>query len=266
MITVAVTTFNRTDIVGRAVQSALRFAIAVEGRVVLVDDGSIDGTAAMVARDFRDVLQNGTLTYIQHPTNLGVTAAKNSAFAQAVPGWVLFLDSDDQLLPEAAERVAGLLLKHDDKALVFFRCVDETGAFVGTGFDTPQWLSLRRYCLHSSYGEALIAINKAVAPDGPFDADLRGYEGIGCARLIKHHGPALLATVIARCYNRSRSDRLSSAHNMLKRAHYLARGHLRYVSLCGHEMGLGMRLILRIKAFLYFSAGVLARVLWFRNA
>lgn len=267
MITVVLTTFNRSDIVGRAVRSALNFAAAVGGKVVLVDDGSTDGTASMIAREFHDVLKDGTLTYVENETNLGVTAAKNKAFAQAAPGWILFLDSDDELIPQAAGEVQKVLLEHhDEEALVFFRCIDETGAFVGTRFDAPQRLSLRRYCAYSSYGEALIAVNKVVAPGDPFDADLRGYEGVGCARLIKHHGPALLATVIARCYNRSRSDRLSSARNMLKRADYLARGHLRYLSLCGDEIDWGMRLVLRIKALLYFSAGMLARVVWSRNA
>lgn len=266
MITVALTTFNRSDIVGRAVRSALNFAATVGGKVVLVDDGSTDGTASMIAREFHDVLKDGTLTYVENKTNLGVTAAKNMAFAQAAPGWILFLDSDDELIPQAASAVQKVLREHDKNALIFFRCIDETGTFVGTRFDAPQQLSLRRYCAYSSYGEALIAVNKAVAPGDPFDADLRGYEGVGCARLIKNHGPALLATVIARCYNRSRSDRLSNARNMLKRADYLARGHLRYLSLCGDEIDWGMRLVLRIKALLYFSAGMLARVVWSRNA
>lgn len=266
MITVAVTTFNRSDIVGRAIRSALTFAAAVEGKVVMVDDASTDGTGPMIARDFHEVLRDGTFTYIRHQSNLGVTAAKNTAFAQAAPGWVLFLDSDDELIPEAAGPVAAVLAEHNDKALVFFRCIDETGAFVGKRFDAPQQLFLRRYCAHPSYGEALTAINKAVASDDPFDADLRGYEGIGCARLIKHHGPALLATVIARCYNRMRSDRLSNVRGIFKRAHYLARGHLRYLSLCGDEMDQGTRFAFRIKALVYFSVGLVSRVVWSRNA
>ena len=265
MITVAITTYNRADIVASAIHSALAFVNSVAGRVVVVDDGSTDETAAMIARSFHDVLENGALVYVEHPKNLGVTAAKNTAFSHASPGWVLFLDSDDELLPEAARAVAQLLSVHDDEALVFFRCIDEAGNFVGKRFAAPQRLSLRRYSANTSYGETLTAINKAVAPEPPFDADLLGYEGIGCARLIKRYGPAILATEIVRRYNRSRRDRLSSFSGILKRAPYIARGHLRYISLFGGEMGRCKRLFLRIKAIAYFSAGLLARAIWTGN-
>jgi glycosyltransferase involved in cell wall biosynthesis len=265
VITVAITTFNRSDIVGRAVRSALAVAATVSGKVVLVDDGSTDDTQIVIKRDFQSALSDCTLTYFRHETNLGVTAAKNSAFAQSSAGWVLFLDSDDEFIQESALAVAAVLLDHNDEALVFFRCVDQAGTLVGRRFDAPQRLSLPRYTTHTSYGEALVAINKAVTPAPPFDADLRGYEGIGCARIIKRFGPALLATVVGRRYDRSRNDRLSGFLGTLKRAGHLARGHLRYISLCGNEMRPTTRLALRIKALVYFSAELLRRVLWFRN-
>jgi glycosyltransferase involved in cell wall biosynthesis len=265
VITVAITTFDRADIVGRAVRSALAFAAAANGKVVLVDDGSTDNTQSIIERDFHSALSNCTLTYFRHEHNLGVTAAKNTAFVQSSADWVLFLDSDDEFIQKSAPAVAAVLSNHNGEALVFFRCVDQTGRLVGHRFDTPQRLSLRRYIAHTSYGEALVAINKAVTSEPPFDADLRGYEGIGCARLIKRFGPALLATVAARCYDQSRSDRLSGFLGMLKRAGHLARGHLRYISLCGNEMRPTTRLVMRIKALVYFSAELLRRVLWFRN-
>lgn len=265
MITVAITTYNRADIVASAIHSALAFVNSVAGRVIVVDDGSTDETTAMIARDFRDAPESGTLTYVVHAKNLGVTAAKNTAFSHARPGWVLFLDSDDELLPEAARAVGQVLSAHNDEALVFFRCIDEAGNFVGKRFATPQRLSLRRYSANTSYGETLTAINKALAPEPPFDADLFGYEGIGCARLIKRFGPALLATEIVRRYNRSRPDRLSSFSGILKRAPSIARGHLRYISLFGEEMGRWNRLFMLIKAIAYFSAGLLAGAVWTGN-
>jgi glycosyltransferase involved in cell wall biosynthesis len=233
--------------------------------VVLVDDGSTDGTKAAITRDFHSAISDRTLTYFRHKNNLGVTAAKNTAFVQSPAGWVLFLDSDDELFLESAPAVAAVLSEHKDGALVFFRCVDQIGSFVGHRFDVPQRLSLRRYTTHTSYGEALVAINKAVAPEPPFDADLHGYEGIGCARLIKQFGPALLATVVARRYDRSRKDRLSGFIGTLKRARRLARGHLRYISICGNEMRPATRLALRIKALVYFSIGLVVWKIWFQN-
>lgn len=178
---------------------------------------------------------------------------------------MLFLDSDDELIQDAAAPAAALLKAHDREALMFFRCVDETGAFVGQRFDTPQRLTLPIYATRASYGEALVAVNKAVAPEPPFDADLQGYEGVGCARLIKRHGPALLATIVARRYYRVRKDRLSSFKGTLRRARHLARGHLRYVSICGDAMPPKTRLAVRIKALAYFLVAGLLAPLWSRN-
>jgi glycosyltransferase involved in cell wall biosynthesis len=264
VITVAITTYNRGDIVANAVQSALDFVGAFAGKVVLVDDGSTDATTEVVGRNFQGPIKDGTLAITKHTQNLGVTAAKNSAFILAEPGWVLFLDSDDELIAGTATKVAATLSQHDGEALIFFRCIDESGTFVGTYFSSPQRLSLRRYSAHASYGEAFTAINKAVAPDPPFDADLKGYEGIGCARLIKFHGPALLTTEIVRRYNRSRPDRLSSFSGFLRRAMYLSRGHFRYISVFGDYMSLANRASMLCKALGYYLVGSVARI-WIGN-
>lgn len=265
MISIGITTFNRCDIVSRAVRSALAFAAAARGTVILVDDGSTDATTTMIERGFRSALDDGHLTYLRHESNLGVTAAKNTAFDKSPIGWVLFLDSDDELIAESAAAVADTLARHDNEALIFFRCTDQTGAPVGRAFDEPQRLSLSRYSAHTSYGESLVAINKAVTPSSPFDADLRGYEGIGCARIIGRFGPALLTTIIARRYDRSRDDRLSTFGGTLKRSSLLAMGHLRYLSLFGKKMSMSTILSFRIKVLVYFLAGLVASILWCGN-
>jgi glycosyltransferase involved in cell wall biosynthesis len=265
MITIAVTTFNRRDIVGRALNSALDFAAAVGGKVVLVDDGSTDGTETAIKHVFCPALTDGSLAFFRHEANLGVTAAKNTAFGQSQAGWVLFLDSDDELMQESASAVADVLANHRNEPLVFFRCVDEDGALVGRGFAEPQRLSLQRYTIHTSYGEALVAINKAVASALPFDAELRGYEGIGCARLIEQFGPALLSTVRARRYDRTRHDRLSGFVGTLKRADRLARGHRQFLKLFRKNMRYSTQMAMQIKVFVYLVAGLLASTVWSRN-
>jgi glycosyltransferase involved in cell wall biosynthesis len=191
VITVAITTFNRADVVGTAIRSALLFAAKTASRVVLLDDASTDRTDSAIGRQFAPELASGTLTYAKLDKNCGTSAAKNAAFDLADPGWVIFLDSDDELLPSASEAVALYLRSHEDVAVIFFRCIDETNEFVGRQFPESQILDFPRYIAHTSYGEALVAINKRLENKAPFDADLRGYEGLGCAQLIKKFKPAL---------------------------------------------------------------------------
>jgi len=265
MLTVAITTFERGELVCRAIRSALAFVRPLGGRVVVVDDGSPQAIFPFIQAAFKADLQGSTLVHVRQDRNGGVTSGKNLAFAHSDSGWVLFLDSDDELLPESAQEVARALTSRNHDALMFFRCVDQHGDAVGRPFDTPQQLDLVRYLAHTSYGEALVAINKAVTSTAPFDDDLRGYEGMGCARLIDRFGPALLMPIVARRYYRVGGDRLSSLSGMMARAKYLCRGHLRYVRLFGTRMSLLTRIKFRAKASIYFILAGLDGVFRVRN-
>ena len=261
MITVAIPCFNRGELVCRAIRSALAFVRPLGGTVIVVDDGSTEPVFPFIQASFDAELQASTLTYVRQDANGGVTAAKNLAFEHSSAGWVLFLDSDDELIPELTEQVAQTLTCSADDALMFFRCVDQNGTFIGHPFDAPQRLTLRRYLTHTSYGEALVAINKSIVSSPPYDADLRGYEGMGCARLIKQFGPAQLMPIVARRYHRVGEDRLSTFSGMMKRSAYLGRGHLRYVGLFGDHMSPFTRLKFRIKAIVYLMMAELDRML-----
>lgn len=257
MIAVGVTTYNRGEIVGRAILSALNFVEPLNGKVVMVDDASTDDTGDRIPTMFAQDIALGRLVLVNHDTNQGVTSAKNSAFERAAgANWVLFLDSDDELIVESAHAVAQVLEAHRDTPVVFFRCVDENNRFVGQRFPSDQTLSLARFATNTSYGEALVAINKKLSEEPPFDGDLRGYEGLGCARRIRQFGPGLLSTVVARRYDQSGHDRLSRPLSLFSRAGLLARGHMRYASIVGSAINLRQRIKLRSKAAFYYAVGI----------
>jgi glycosyltransferase involved in cell wall biosynthesis len=100
-VTVVIPTHNRAHLVGRALSSVLRQRdCAFE--VVVVDDGSTDGTADMLA-DLRDPRTR----VVRHPVARGVSAARNSGLEQARGSWVAFVDDDDLWAPtKLAEQLA----------------------------------------------------------------------------------------------------------------------------------------------------------------
>ena len=65
--------------------------------VLLVDDGSADGTAAICDA----AAQRDARVRVWHSENRGVSAARNLALSQAQGKWVTFVDADD-LVPEGA--------------------------------------------------------------------------------------------------------------------------------------------------------------------
>ena len=75
--------------------------------LLIVDDGSTDGTAA-IARGYRD-RDPGRIRLLSHPgnANLGMAASRNLGIVAARGRYVAFLDADDIWLPEKlAEQVA----------------------------------------------------------------------------------------------------------------------------------------------------------------
>ena len=80
-------TFNRWPLVGEAIESVLSQSFT-DFELIVIDDGSSDGTAENIARDFPNV------TLIKQE-NCGVSAARNVGIRLAKAGWIAFLDSDD---------------------------------------------------------------------------------------------------------------------------------------------------------------------------
>lgn len=60
--------------------------------VIVVDDGSQDGSG--------DVAERLSATVLRHEANRGVDAARNTALAVVTQPWLAFLDADDEWLPD----------------------------------------------------------------------------------------------------------------------------------------------------------------------
>lgn len=96
---VVIPCFNRARTVGTAVASVLAQVPAPE-RILLVDDGSSDDTARVLAElEARHACVRAVLL----PRNGGASAARNAGLALARADWVAFLDSDDVWVSGAAQ-------------------------------------------------------------------------------------------------------------------------------------------------------------------
>lgn len=95
-VSVVIPTFNRASVLPRALGSVFSQARPPE-EVIVVDDGSEDGTERLVREEFP------AARYFRQE-NRGVAAARNRGARMARGNWLAFLDSDDEWLPAKLER------------------------------------------------------------------------------------------------------------------------------------------------------------------
>ena len=88
---VIIAVYNGADTIGRAIESVLAQSYPPL-ELVIVDDGSTDGTADAIARFGADARY-----YYQ--ANAGVSAARNTGATMARGEWLAFLDADDWHYP-----------------------------------------------------------------------------------------------------------------------------------------------------------------------
>nr|WP_166177827.1 glycosyltransferase [Altererythrobacter segetis] len=140
LFTIFTATFNRRDTLARAFHSIQRQTLR-DLEWVIVDDGSTDGTEEEVRR-FAEAAPF-PIKFLRQP-NLGKYRAWNAGIRAATGALVANLDSDDEYLPDALERLhlAWQDLPSGDRNRfvgVTGLCLDEQGNVVGDRFPSSPF-------------------------------------------------------------------------------------------------------------------------------
>jgi glycosyltransferase involved in cell wall biosynthesis len=122
-VSIVVNCYHYAGYVGQAVRSALA-QTHPDTEVIAVDDGSTDGS-----RDA--ILACGPRVKTLFKANGGQASAYNAGFAAASGEIVIFLDADDWLYPQAAERIAAAWQPGVSKVQFQLEIVGADGAHQG---------------------------------------------------------------------------------------------------------------------------------------
>lgn len=107
-VSVYIPAYNAVEYIEEAIESALNQTYT-DLEVVVVNDGSTDSTGEVLDSMFG----NHPRVTIIHQENGGISSASNTAIRNCKGEYILQLDSDDALLPEAAEMLVAVLEKND---------------------------------------------------------------------------------------------------------------------------------------------------------
>jgi glycosyltransferase involved in cell wall biosynthesis len=110
---IVIPAYNRADVVARCVESCLAQTFG-DLEVIVVDDGSTDGTATAI-----ETCAEPRLQVVTHESNRGIDPARHTGVSHAHGEWIITVDSDWELLPSALERFRDIIatLPHDVRVI-----------------------------------------------------------------------------------------------------------------------------------------------------
>jgi glycosyltransferase involved in cell wall biosynthesis len=172
LVSIIIPCYNQAHFLHEAIESALTQTYP-RREVLVVDDGSTDRTAQVT-------MTYPKLRYIRQE-NSGVSAARNTGLKQSRGEYLVFLNADDRLLPDALEIGVSFLRQHPSCAFAAGHCrfVAEDGSLlVGSewrGVSSDHYLELLRgnyiWCPGSViYRRSVLEVAKG------FDTSLAGAE------------------------------------------------------------------------------------------
>lgn len=133
-------TYNRAHCIERAIRSVLAQSHQ-NLELIIVDDGSSDGTRQQVETDFPDEIASGKIRYVGLGANMGVCRARNVGLAYAKNPWIGYVDSDNEVRPYMLSLFANTILAHPGKRAFYARIFfDTAGVTIGKPFDRDNLL------------------------------------------------------------------------------------------------------------------------------
>ena len=173
-VTVVIPAYNYAQFLPQAIDSVLNQDYAPY-EIVVVDDGSTDHTAAIVAG-------YGDRVRYLYQTNSGLAASRNTGVRAAHYDYVAFLDADDECLPAFLRRNMETYAQlPDDFAIVAcsFNYVDRNGSVLHLkqlGPRQPREILCRDVIFRSHFPCTVVAKKAALIECGLFDATLPSSE------------------------------------------------------------------------------------------
>lgn len=273
-VDVIIPLYNAERYIEEAVRSVLA-QTAAPHRLVIIDDGSTDGSATRV-RELAAKHDGATHIEILSTANGGLSSARNKGLARCTSEFVAFLDADDAWSPTKLEEQLRLFSTSDVKDLVLVHCdyhlIDDNGRpythepviHPAPDFRGDVFTRLLRVNLVSGSGSAVLVRRSAFDRAGGFDAQLKAAEDwdmwLRLARLggFDHVGADLVA--IRRHSRGMQSDASLMLRNMLVffgKWHPEATGHPEVIRYWGHLVA---EFVLRAPKPLSTARGISSRM------
>src|SRR4030042_2982281 len=134
-LSVIIVNWNTRDLLCQCLDSLTQRVEGIEMEILVVDNGSTDGSVTAVRGNFPGV------RLIENPGNMGFAKANNHALSISKGRYLLLLNPDTQVKDEAIERMLSFMNAHAKAGLVGAQLLNADGT---KQHSTPNFRSLAR--------------------------------------------------------------------------------------------------------------------------
>lgn len=121
-LTVVIVNFNTKNLLRQCLASVFKQTKGIGYEVIVIDNGSSDGSGAMVKKEFPRA------RLIKNKKNLGFAKANNQGIRQARGEWVLLLNSDTEIKDNALAKLVAFANKQKDLGIAGPKLVNPDGS------------------------------------------------------------------------------------------------------------------------------------------
>ena len=182
VLSIIIVSYNTRELTCACIRSIYKSDMDVSFEVIVYDNASADGSAALIAAEFPEV------AVIKSDTNIGFAAANNIAAEQACGDWLLLLNPDTEVLDNGIAR------------LLDFAAGSGRRAIFGGASETPDGETDFRSCWAkpslwgltmqalglSAVGKRLSVLNPDEMPDWQRDTTREVGVITGCFLMLNH--------------------------------------------------------------------------------
>lgn len=210
LVSIYMPTKNREALAAKAIASVLEQTYR-NVELIVVDDGSTDGTPEMLARESA---RDARLRFFRNETSCGAPYSRNLAISNAKGEWITGLDDDDVFHASRIEAFVALwqILEQSGEK---FSCIFSQDIYDYETYTTTtrksgnvEWRDLFEF---NGVGNQIFTRTECVRSVGMFDTDMPAWQDLDLfIRVLKTHGPAkLLDAPLYRLSLADRPDRIS---------------------------------------------------------
>lgn len=235
LISIVIPTYNRARCIKRAIDSVLA-QTCPNFEIIVVDGGSTDDTEEIVTG-----IKDDRIRYYKYDSHVTVGNTRNKGMELSNGKYILFLDSDDELLLKTAleEIIDKFESLPEDVGVLHYTCIDSVSKEPLSSFPFSEQKIDFRQMLKLKYVtggfELLSTIRAEIGKEFNFYEKVNGLESIFWSKVYrKYYG--YIVNKPLRLYNTEGEDRL-----MVKtREHWefsgLAEGYLRLLEIIGEDL------------------------------